>query len=152
MSEKKKSKIKKDTFDEKVNELENRLARALADYDNLRKRFEREKDKLFRFASRGVIDRFLVIYDMLISAQEHIKDSGVAIIIEEFKKILMDEGVEEIKVKPGDEFDENLFEAVEAEKGDKEKQGKVSEVLLSGWKFNDGPVIREAKVKVYEKK
>lgn len=149
------TKKKKDiatNIDKKVNDLENKLTRALADYDNLHKRFDREKDKLFRFASRGTIERFLVIYDMLIQAQEHVNDSGIAIIIEEFKKILYEEGVEEIAVDKGDDFDEELFEAVEAEKAAKGKEGKVSEVLLTGWKFKDGPVIREAKVKVYEKK
>jgi molecular chaperone GrpE len=143
---------KDDIVDEKVHELENKLTRALADYDNLRKRIDREKDKLFRFANRGVVERFLIIYDMLIQAQEHINDSGIAIIMEEFRKILYEEGVEEIEVKKGDKFDEDLFEAVEAEKASKGNEGKISEVILTGWKYKDGPVIREAKVKVYEKK
>ena len=144
-------KVNKDKIDEKVEDLQNKLTRALADYDNLHKRFDREKDKFLRFATRGTIANFLGIYDMLVSAQEHINDSGIAIIIEEFNKVLHEEGVEQVEVEPGDKFDEELFEAVEAEKGKKGQEGKVKEVLLTGWKFKDGPVIREAKVKVYEK-
>jgi molecular chaperone GrpE len=130
--------------------LKNQLARALADYDNLRKRVEREKEFVLQYANKGLVARFLSVYDMLESAQKHAKDSGVVLITEEFKNILMDEGIEKIKVSQGDGFDEDLFDAVEAvetkKKGDK---GKVSEVVLSGWRYKDGPVIRPVKVKVY---
>jgi molecular chaperone GrpE len=154
---KKKAKTKLEKSDEKkedhvgiVGDLEGKLARALADYDNLRKRVEREKDTFFHVANKGLIGRFLVIYDMLISAQEHINDSGIAIITEEFKRLLADEGVEQIKVENGDKFDESVMEAVETEPGNDKNNGKVAGVLLSGWKLREGIIIREAKVKVYK--
>ena len=137
----------------KAEELKEQLVRALADYDNLRKRVELEKDKFLQYANKGLIARFLTIYDMLENTQAHINDSGVAIILEEFKRILQDERVEQIEAEVGDKFNEELFEAVDAiETDDKKKVGKVKEVALSGWKFLDGPVIRPAKVKVYRKR
>lgn len=148
---KKKKKVSDEKADHKslAVELEGKLARALADYDNLRKRVEREKDTLFHIANKGLVGRFLTIYDMLISAQEHIGDSGIAMIIEEFKKILSDEGVVQIEAKEGDRFDEEIMEAVETEKGKKANEGKIAEIVLTGWKFREGLVIRPVKVKVY---
>jgi len=134
-----------------VVDLEGKLVRALADYDNLRKRIEREKESFLRFANKGLITKFLVIYDMLDSAQKHAGDSGIAIILDEFKKVLRDEGVEEILVKKGDVFDEELHEAVEAVEGSKVNFGKIAEVLLSGWKFSERQVIRPVKVKVFRR-
>lgn len=134
-----------------VVDLEGKLARALADYDNLRKRIEREKESFLRFANKGLITKFLAIYDMLDSAQKHAGDSGIAIILDEFKKVLRDEGVEEIRVIKGDVFDEELHEAVEAVEGSKANLGKIAGVLLSGWKFSEGQVIRPVKVKVFRR-
>ena len=135
-----------------ASELKSQLARVLADYDNLRKRVEREKEVILQYANKGLVARFLTIFDMLESAQKHTNDSGIAIITEEFKNILRDEGIEEIKVSQGDEFDGDLLDAVEAEDTKKkELKGKVSGVVLSGWRYKGGPIIREAKVKVYKK-
>lgn len=151
VKKKKKVKIKKNTLDNTVHQLEDRLARALADYDNLRKRFEREKDKFLQFANKGLIAEFLGIYDMLVTAQEHVKDSGIAIILEEYKRILQDEHVEEIEAKEGEKFDEDVHDAVEIIEGSEKNSGKIAEVMLTGWKYIDGPIVRPVKVKVYKK-
>ncbi len=129
--------------------LRNQLARALADYDNLRKRVEREKEEVGRIVSLGLVLRLLSVLDILESAQNHLKDAGLAIAINEFKKVLAEEGLEEIRPKVGDKFDESLMEAVEVVKG--ESDNTVSEMVLVGWKFNDGTVVRHAKVKVIKK-
>ena len=138
---KKKTKGSKNKHKDLVQDLETKLVRALADYDNLRKRVEREKDKLLHYANRGLIAKFLTIYDMLENAQEHINDSGIAIILEEYKKILQDEHVEHIEAEKGDKFDEELHDAVEIIKGNSKNSGKIAEVLLTGWKFIDGPTV-----------
>lgn len=126
--------------------LKDQLARALADYDNLRKRIEREGAEAEMKANLRLILRLLPIMDGLRSAQLHLKDSGLAITIGELENIFKDEGLEEIKVQMGAGFDPELHEGVEAVPG--RGDGKVAEVVLSGWKFMDGPVIRHAKVKV----
>jgi molecular chaperone GrpE len=132
-------------------QLKNQLIRALADYDNLSKRIEKEKDEIFKFASINVINKLLPVFDMLVKVQTHLKDSGLAIAINEFKNIFKEEGIIEIEVKSGDTFDEKLHEAIEAIPGSKEQEGKVEEVVLSGWKFIDGSVIRHTRVKVYKR-
>lgn len=133
----------------KTDELKNQLARALADYDNLRKRVDREKDALEKIVSAKFIIRILPIFDMLEEAQKHVKDAGIAMVIEEFGKILKEEGIERIEVQKGDRFNENAHEAIEAVSGG--RKGEIAEEVLSGWKFQEGPVIRPARVKVYNK-
>jgi len=130
-----------------VNELQSQLARALADYDNLRKRTNIEREVLLKFSSERIIARILPILDGIESAQMHLKDSGLAIIIADFKKLLYDERLEEILCSKGEEFNEDLHEAIEVSDGG--KKGTISELILSGWKFIDGPVLRHAKVKVF---
>jgi molecular chaperone GrpE (heat shock protein) len=78
-----------------------------------------------------------------------LKDQGLAISIVEFKKILVEEGLNEIKPEIGSEFDENTMEAIEIVKG--ESDNSVHKVSLVGWKFTDGTVVRHAKVIVTKK-
>ncbi len=128
--------------------LKNQLARALADYDNLRKRVEKEREDLRQLAALKIIAKLLSVYDMFVSAQKHLNDSGLAIAIGEFRKVFEEEGVMEIEVKKGELFDASVHEAVEVTEDKNLKDGEILEVLLSGWKFKDGLVIRHAKVKV----
>ncbi|MEK7526050.1 MAG: nucleotide exchange factor GrpE [Patescibacteria group bacterium] len=133
--------------EEEVNNLKNQLARALADYDNLNKRTLVERQNLSQISSLRIVIKLLPILDMLEDAQKHLADAGLAISTGEFKRILQEEGLEEIIPKIGDKFDENLEEVVEALEGGIE--GKIAEVVLTGWKFKEGLVVRHAKVKVY---
>jgi molecular chaperone GrpE len=122
------------------------LARALADYDNLSKRVDRERQDLGKLASISIIVRLLPVLDNLENAQAHLQDAGLAISIGEFKRVLNEEGLNEIRPNIGDKFDENMMEAIEITKG--ESDNEVSELVLAGWKFTDGTVVRHAKVKV----
>jgi len=139
--------------EEKVhNELESvrgMLARALADYDNLSKRVDRERQDLGKLASISIVVKLLPVLDGLESAQEHLKDQGLAISLVEFKKVLSEEGLTEIRPKVGDEFNEQEMEAIEVVKG--ESDNRIVETVLAGWKFLDGIVVRHAKVKVSKK-
>jgi molecular chaperone GrpE len=141
-----------DKVHEELESVKGMLARALADYDNLNKRVEREKADFSKIASLGIIIRLLPILDNLESAQAHLKDQGLAISIGEFKRLLNEEGLVEVKPQIGEEFDENTMEAIEVvgEESDNSGSGKakVVEVALTGWKFSDGKVVRHAKVKV----
>jgi len=145
----KKQEIKKNQR-EKVNEeaelLKSQLIRTLADYDNLVKRVEREREILGKVASISILTKLFPVLDNLENAQEHLQDPGLSICIGEFKKVLSEEGLTEINPKIGEEFDEKVMEAIEVTAG--EKDNVISEVVLKGWKFNDGEVIRHAKVKV----
>ena len=125
------------------------LARALADYDNLSKRVDRERQDLGKIASVGIVVRLLPILDNLESAQGHLQDAGLAISIVEFKKVLSEEGLTEIRPTVGEKFDEQTMEAIEVTAG--EGNNNISEVVLPGWKFEDGTMVRHAKVKVSKK-
>lgn len=128
-------------------QLKSQLARALADYDNLRKRIERQKEEFERYANIKLAIRLLPVLDVLKQAQNHLKDPGVAITVLEFENALKEEGIEEIKVKPGEEFNPEFQEATDVLSGG--EKGTVSEVILPGWRFTGGRVVRPAKVKVY---
>ena len=145
-----KKKDKVDSKDELEN-FKNQLARALADYDNLKKRVEKEKEEYRKFANLILITKLLPVFDMLEDAQKHLNDSGLAITMKEFAEVLEEEGVQRINAKEGEQFDENLHEAVEVVKGSKKEDGKIVEEIMSGWKYEEGRAIRPAKVKVYGK-
>jgi molecular chaperone GrpE len=125
------------------------LARALADYDNLSKRVDRERQDLGKIASVGIIVRLIPVLDNLESAQTHLQDQGLAISIIEFKKVLSEEGLTEIGPKIGEPFDPEIMEAIEVVNG--ASDNSIAEVVLVGWKFEDGTVVRHAKVKVVKK-
>jgi molecular chaperone GrpE len=120
------------------------LARALADYDNLKRRSEEERLSWAKFSSLSIVSKLLPIMDMLESAQAHLKDPGLAIAIGEFKKVFTEEGLEEICPEVGNEFDENTQEVIEILPG--VSNNTISEVTLTGWRFNGGAVVRHAKV------
>lgn len=140
---------KEDKVHQELETVRGMLARALADYDNLSKRVERERQDLERLSSLGILVKLLPVLDNFESAQEHLKDAGLAIGLGEFKKVLSEEGLNEIVPSVGDKFDENTMEAIEVVAG--ERDNIVSEVILTGWKFEDGSVVRYAKVKVSKK-
>lgn len=133
-----------------VDQLKSQLARALADYDNLRKRVDREKADIEKVVSLGLILKLLTVLDTLESAEKHLKDSGLAIAISQFKQVLFDEGLEEIRAEKGEKFDHNIHEVIESVPGG--KHGEIAELVMPGWKFSDLRVVRPAKVKVYGEK
>ncbi|MBI4157764.1 nucleotide exchange factor GrpE, partial [Candidatus Woesebacteria bacterium] len=130
-------------------QLRGQLARALADYQNLAKRVESEKAEFEKISNLRLVVKLLPVLDILKQAQIHLKDQGVAITIKEFEDALKQEGIEELKVSPGDEFDPDAHEVVEVVPG--KDNNMISELVLSGWKFVNGPVIRHARVKVIQK-
>lgn len=126
--------------------LKNQLARALADYDNLRKRTEEEKIIWMSFARKELLIKFLPIVDALETAQGHLKDEGLELVLTEVKKIFDSEGIIEVETNGG--FDENLHEAIDTMSGG--KKNMIAEVLQKGYKFVSGEVIRHAKVRVFK--
>ena len=122
--------------------------RALADYQNLQKRYDRERADFVQFASAGLILRLIEVLNHLEKAAESLKDKGLDIIVTEFKKVLTENGLEEIKSQ-GEKFDPNFMEAVEVVEGKNEE--KVAEVVSKGYLLN-GKVLLPAKVKVFKGK
>ncbi|MBI3290338.1 nucleotide exchange factor GrpE [Candidatus Microgenomates bacterium] len=110
------------------------LARALADYDNLAKRAEADRANITIVAQARVILRILPIFDMLINAQDHLKDQGLELVIQEFRGAISDLNVVEIKTEVGDEFNPELHEAIEVRDGN---NGKIIEVTRSGYALDN---------------
>jgi molecular chaperone GrpE len=143
----KKGENRQDNKNAEQAEQEGRLRRALADYQNLERRVEEERKSLLKLSALLLIEKFLPVLDNLESAQAHLQDEGLEIVIKQFKDILVAEGVEEIEAI-GSEFNPNFHEAIETEQG--EKDNMVSKVVNIGYKIED-KVIRPAKVVVSRK-
>lgn len=135
--------MKKSLGKEQVEELTVRWKRALADYQNLEKRYEREKADFVAFAGSNLILKLLVVLDHLKMAQAVISDPGLDIAIKEFGQVLNEEGLIEIEALD-EKFDPLLMEAVDLVKGDKDK---VVEVVQTGYLLK-GKLLRAARVRV----
>ena len=133
----------KKSLKEQVLEAENKWKRALADYENLVKRTQREKENFFKFANRRLLEKLLGVLDDLELCRKHLDDQGLNLGVEKFKELLESEGVKEIEVL-GKNFDPQLMEAVEMTAGPK---NKVVEVVAKGYLLNE-TILRPAKVKV----
>lgn len=140
------NKENKSDSSEELEQVRAQLARALADYDNLRKRIDKEKVDYERVVKAKIITRMLQVFDMLSEAQKHLNDDGLKIAMNTFEKILEEENVEQISVKSGMKFDEQLHEAVEIIHDANKENGEVVDLMQTGWCFKDGTVIRYAKV------
>ena len=121
--------------------------RALADYQNLEKRMQVEKEEIIKNANTHLVLRLLPFLDSLDKAEIFIKDDGLQLVQTQFQKALQDEGLEELEVL-GKEFDPYTAEVVDIVEG--EKDNIVVEVLRKGYQFN-GKILRVAQVKVSKK-
>jgi len=128
---------------EKLADLESKWKRALADYHNLEKRIDKEKEAFVKFSNAQLLQNLLPVLDDFERAEQHLKDQGLTLAVNKFKEFLKNEGVEEIKAQ-GEEFNPHLMEAMEMVNGPK---NRVVEVVGKGYLLND-KVLRVAKVKV----
>lgn len=131
------------TLEKKVEELENQWRRALADYQNLEKRINREQEDFIRFANEGLLDKILNVFDNLERACRAKEDRGLAMIKNEFWEVLSSEGIEKIKTK-GEVFDPHLMDALELVPG---RKNCVVEEVSPGYLYR-GKCLRPARVKV----
>lgn len=135
-----------DSKDAQIEDLKGRLARALADYDNLRRRGEEEKKLYFELATVNVLTKFFPLLSNLEKAFEATQDPGIGMVLKQFTDLLSSEGLKEIE-SDGD-FDPNFHEAITSEVG--EEDGKVLKVLEKGYSLN-GKVVKPARVIVSRK-
>jgi molecular chaperone GrpE len=128
---------------DKINSLEDKLARSLADYSNLEKRIESQRQLFVTLATTSILSKMVEILDDFYLAQKHLNDPGLKMAIDKFNSVLKIEGLEEINPKDC-EFDPHFMECIEAVEG---KENFVVEVKKLGYKLN-GHVIRPAQVSV----
>ncbi|MEM4268443.1 MAG: nucleotide exchange factor GrpE [Candidatus Woesearchaeota archaeon] len=129
-------------------ELKGLLQRMQAEFDNYRKRTEKEKLVCKQQSCREIIQRFLPVLDSIDNAEKHTKDEGLLAIAQQFRKVLESFGLRQIDAE-GKRFDPYYHEALLLEDGNEDDV--VKEVLQKGYLLNCD-VIRHAKVKVTRKK
>ena len=126
---------------EDLQNLENQLKRALADYQNLEKRIAEEKSSWIKLANKTLLAKLLPGLDSLLLAQKHTQDEGVKLSIKHFLDILEQEGVKQIETI-GQDFNPNLMEAVGTANGE---ENKVVEEARAGYTRFD-IILRPAQV------
>ncbi len=143
-----------DKKDAKIVELNDRLIRNLAEFDNFRKRTDKEKSQMFEMGAKSIIEKILPAIDSfelgLAAMSEEDRASGVGQGMEKIYKQLMtileNAGVKQIEAL-GKEFDPNLHNAVMHEENEEFGENTVSQELQKGYMYNDS-VIRHSMVKV----
>ena len=131
---------------ENSQDLKQKYLRALADYQNLVKRTAQDKIEFVKYANRNLIQEIIPVFDHLKLSLAGLSEDeakspwavGVSHVLNQFREILKDNGVEEIKTI-GEKFDHETMEAIEGE-------GEiVAKEVIPGYKLN-GKVIKPAKV------
>ena len=127
----------------KLVDLENRLKRALADYQNLEKRHSSQRLDLVKYANAALLDKLLPLLDDLERAQQHLNDSGLKLIIDRFHQTLSSQGVTPIN-SHNTPFNPETMDCLEVIPG-------VKDVVISthtqGFFYHD-KVLRPARVTV----
>lgn len=153
---KKKAKAeKKDKSKEKITELEDRVKRQMAEFDNFRKRTEKEKAQMFETGAKSVIEKILPVVDNfergLAAVPEGEKDSfaeGMSMI---YKQLMTE--LESIGVKPieavGTEFNPDFHNAVMQVESEEYESGIVAQELQKGYLYRDS-VVRHSMVAVVQ--
>ena len=151
--EKKFFKKKKDKKDEKIEELTDRLQRQMAEFDNFRKRTEKEKSGMYAVGAREVIEKILPVVDNfergLATAEDLENDpfaDGMNKIYKQLTTALADLGVTAIEAV-GEEFDPNLHNAVMHVDDENVGDNIVVEEFQKGYMYKD-TVVRHSMVKV----
>ena len=134
-----------------LKEQEDKYLRLLAEYDNYRKRSQKEKETAWTTAKADTIKELLPVYDNLERAlkQETADEAyakGVQMTMQQLKTVLEKLGVEEIPAQ-GEPFDPNLHNAVMHMEDEAMGENIVAEVFQAGFKMGE-KVIRHAMVKV----
>ena len=147
-------KKKKDKKDEKIEELTDKLTRQMAEFDNFRKRTEKEKSQMYEVGAKDIIEKILPVVDKF--------ERGLAAVTEEEKENAFVQGMEKvykqlmttlegIEVKPieavGKEFDPNFHNAVMHVEDENLGENIVAEEFQKGYLYRDS-VVRHSMVKV----
>ncbi len=145
---------KQDALKEKVEELEDRVKRQMAEFENFRKRTEKEKTAMFETGAKSVIEKILPVVDNfergLAAIPEGDKGSPFAEGMEMIYKQLITE-LEKMDVKPipavGEEFNPDFHNAVMQVESGEYESGIIAQELQKGYTYRDS-VVRHSMVAV----
>lgn len=141
---------------EKIDSLEDRVRRQMAEFDNYRKRTDKEKEQMFSMGERSVIEKILPIVDNFERGFDTIEESdkddafviGMQKIYTQLTKQLEALGVKPIEAV-GKEFDPNMHNAVMQVESQEYESGIVAQELLKGYMYHD-QVLRHSMVAVVQ--
>ena len=155
-SKNKKADKEKAGMQEKIDSLEDRVRRQMAEFDNYRKRTDKEKEQMFSMGERSVIEKILPIVDNFErgfdTVDESDKDDAFVIGMQKIYTQLTKQ-LEALGVKPieavGKEFDPNMHNAVMQVESQEYESGIVAQELLKGYMYHD-QVLRHSMVAVVQ--
>ena len=158
MKKEKKKNKEIEKLQEEKNILNDKLLRVSAEMQNMKRRYEEEISRIYKYEGESFVKKTLGVLDNFeraISMDNDIEDdevtkflNGFKLIYNELKKNLEEIGVSEIECLDK-EFNPEMMEAVMTENVEGKESGVVTCVMLKGYKYND-KVIRPAMVKVNE--
>ena len=140
-------KKKKDKKDEQIEELNDRLKRQMAEFENFRKRSEKEKSQMFDMGAKTIVEKILPVIDNF--------ERGLAAVITGMDKVYkqMLTELDAVGVKPiecvGQEFDPDFHNAVMQVENDELESGTVAQELQKGYMYKDS-VVRHSMVSVVQ--
>ena len=147
-------KNKKDKKDEKIEELTDRLTRQMAEFDNFRKRTEKEKSQMYEIGAKDIIEKMLPVVDNFERGLDAVKEEdkedpfiqGMEMVYKQLMTVLGELGVKPIEAV-GKEFDPNLHNAVMHVEDEEAGENIVVEEFQKGYLYKDH-VVRHSMVKV----
>jgi len=145
----KKPKSKPEPTNKELEDAKNQLARALADYQNLVKRFEKERLEVVLRANQNLLRNLFPIVDSLETVHSFSKDQGLQMVIDDLYKLFEENGIEVISPEAGDKYDETKHEAVDSVQGT--NPGTIAQSYSKGYKWKQNSlVLTPARVQVYK--
>ena len=149
-------KKKKDKKDEQIEELNDRLKRQMAEFENFRKRSEKEKSQMFDMGAKTIVEKILPVIDNfergLAAVPDDKKDDPFITGMDKVYKQMLTE-LDAVGVKPiecvGQEFDPDFHNAVMQVENDELESGTVAQELQKGYMYKDS-VVRHSMVSVVQ--
>ena len=149
-------KKKKDKKDEQIEELNDRLKRQMAEFENFRKRSEKEKSQMFDMGAKAIVEKILPVIDNfergLAAVPDDKKDDPFITGMDKVYKQMLTE-LDAAGVKPiecvGQEFDPDFHNAVMQVENDELESGTVAQELQKGYMYKDS-VVRHSMVSVVQ--
>lgn len=147
-------KKKKDKKDEQIEELNDKLKRQMAEFDNFRKRSEKEKSQMYDMGAKSIVEKILPVIDNfergLAGVPEEEKDNAFVVGMDKVYRQMLTE-LETVGVKPieaiGEEFNPEYHNAVMQTESEEYESGTVAQELQKGYMYKES-VVRHSMVAV----
>jgi len=138
-----------------VEEQQDGWLRTRADFDNFKKRVQRDAARSYQDAMASIIKTYLPVADDLERAIKNKPDGeqfagwvdGIELIYQKLLTQMKNQGIEQVDVNPGDDFDPNIHEAITQEDHPEYTEGQIIDVVQPGYRISDR-IIRPAMVRV----